>query len=98
VPLAARRILKVQDAPGCRILYISSSEDGQLEIILAALDTESVLTVGDMPEFTRRGGMVQFLLEGNRVRFELNLSAARRANLNLSVQLLKLATAVRKSP
>ncbi len=66
--------------------------------VLAALDKTSVLTVSDMPQFARRGGMVQFLLDGNRVRFEVNLVATQRAGLNLSSDLLKLATAVRRAP
>jgi hypothetical protein len=41
--------------------------------------------------------MVQFLIEANRVRFEVNLAVAERARLVLSSQLLKVATAVRKS-
>lgn len=92
----ARRISKPQDALSCRILFVSSSEAGQLKEILAALGTRGVLTVSDMPQFTRNGGMVQFVLDGNRVRFEVNLTIAERAGLTLSSQLLRLATNVRK--
>ncbi len=94
--VVARRISKSQDAAGCRILFISSSEEGQLKEILSALDRTTVLTVGEMPQFTRRGGMVQFILEGNRVRFEVNLTSAERAGLTMSSQLLKLALNVRR--
>ncbi len=95
--VVARRISRPQDAVNCRILFISSSEERQLKEIVAALDTASVLTVSDMPEFARRGGMVQFILEANRVRFEVNLAPAERTGLTLSSQLLKLAIRVRRS-
>ena len=98
VPIAAKRISRPQDALDCRVLFISSSEDSQLREVLAALDKTSVLTVSDMPQFARRGGMVQFLLDGNRVRFEVNLAATQRVGLNLSSELLKLAIAVRRAP
>ncbi len=93
----AKRIPRPQDAVNCRILFISSSEDSQLKQILAALENTSVLTVSDLPQFSRRGGMVQFILDGNRVRFEVNLTPADHAGLTLSSELLKLATNVRRS-
>jgi hypothetical protein len=42
--------------------------------------------------------MIQFVMEENRIRFEVNLAATQRAGLTLSSELLKVATAVRKSP
>jgi hypothetical protein len=95
--VVAKRISKPQDGVNCRILFISSSEDRQLKEVLAALDKVSVLTVSDMAQFARRGGMVQFILDGKKVRFEVNLFTAERAGLTLSSQLLKLATNVRRS-
>jgi hypothetical protein len=53
-----------------------------------------VLTVGDAPDFLERGGMIQFVLVANRVRFEVNLDAAREAGLQLSAELLKVAAKV----
>jgi hypothetical protein len=94
--MVARRIADVQDAAKCRILFIASSESARMKLILAALGKSSVLTVSDMPDFTASSGMIQFVLEENKVRFEVNLSAADRAGLTLSSQLLKVATNVRK--
>jgi len=92
-----KRILRPQDAVSCHILFISSSEESRLKEILAALDRTSVLTVSDMPQFTRRGGIIQFVVEANRVRFEVNLTSAERSGLTLSSQLLKVANSVRRS-
>src|SRR6266850_6998591 len=97
-PVALRRISKPQEAGECRILFISSTEEKRLKEILVALDESGVLTVSDMPGFTRRGGMIQFVLEGDKVRFEINLASAESARLVLSSELLKVAAAVRRSP
>jgi hypothetical protein len=97
-PVVAKRIPKPEEAVHCRVLFISSSEDGQLRDVLAALDKTSVLTVSDMPQFAKRGGMVQFLLDGNKVRFEVNQAATQRVGLSLSSDLLKLAMAIRTAP
>jgi hypothetical protein len=94
---AATRISKPRDAVNCRILFISSSEDRQLKQILVALEGTSVLTVSDLPQFSQRGGMVQFVLEGEKVRFEVNLTPVEHAHLAFSSQLLKVAVNLRKS-
>jgi YfiR/HmsC-like len=94
--VAAKRIAKPQDVDSCRILFISSSEESRLKEDLAALDKTRVLTVSDIPRFSERGGMIGFILEGNRVRFDVNLDSAQLAGLTLSSELLKVATNVRK--
>lgn len=96
-PVVAKRIARAQDATGCRILFISSSEANQLAGILGALGTSPVLTVADIPDFVKHGGMVEFVLDGNRVKFEINLASAQRAGLNLSSELLKVARVVRRA-
>jgi hypothetical protein len=96
-PVAVRRIAKPQEAGPCRIVFISSAEENRLKEILAVIDESGVLTVSDMPGFSRRGGMIQFIVEGNKVRFEINLTSAENAKLTLSSELLKVAAAVRRN-
>ncbi len=97
-PVAAKRILKPQDALNCRILFISSSEESRLKTILDAVDKSSILTVSDLPQFVQKGGMIQFVLTDNKIRFEVDLASAEKAHLTLSSELLKIATAVRRRP
>jgi hypothetical protein len=93
--ITAKRISKVEDALTCRVLFIASSEERQLGPILTALQKSKVLTVSDIPQFAERGGMIQFVQDGNKVRFEVNLAPAERSGLTLSSQLLKLAVKIR---
>jgi YfiR/HmsC-like len=93
--VAVKRIMAAKDAAGCRILFVSASEELQVSQILEVIGRAAVLTVSDLPGFTARGGMIQFVLQDNRVRFEVNLAAAEQANLKLSSELLKVATTVR---
>ncbi len=96
--VVARRISNAQESVNCRILFLTSAEEGRLNQIIRSLDKEAILTVSDMPQFSQHGGMIQFVLEGNKVRFEVNLAATQRAGLTLSSELLKVATAVRRNP
>ena len=95
--VVAKRVASSQEALDCRILFISSSESGQLKDILATLDKSGVLTVSDSPQFSQRGGMIQFVADGNKVRFEVNLTNTENAGLTLSSELLKVAVAVRRN-
>ena len=96
-PVTLRRISRSQDAVECRILFISSTEEKHLKDILVALDENGVLTVSDMPGFTRRGGMIQFVLDGDKVRFEINLASAENAKLVFSSELLKVAASIKRN-
>lgn len=94
--VVARRIQKPQEALTCQILFISTSEESRLKAILIVLHDAPVLTVSDIQDFASEGGMIHFILEQDRVRFEVNLLAAERAHLALSSQLLKVASNVRR--
>ena len=90
-----RHITRPQDAQGCSILYISRSEAFRLRQILADLREWPVLTVSDMTDFVDKGGMIQFVLQNGRVRFEVNLAPATQAGLSFSSELLKVAVDVK---
>jgi hypothetical protein len=95
--VAIKRIATPQEADNCRVLFISCSEEKRLKQILGVLDSASILTVSDMPAFIERGGMMQFVWDGDRVRFEVNLATAEHAGLSLSSELLKVAVNVKGS-
>jgi len=97
-PLVVRRIAQPLDATGCRILFISASESGQLQDILGTIAIAPVITVSDMPDFVRQGGIIEFVPDGSRVKFEINLAVAQRVGLSLSSDLLKVARVVRRTP
>ena len=93
--VAIRRFKGMQDLKFSHILFVSSSEKKRLAQIMRTIKDWSVLTVGDMEQFTEAGGIINLIIERNRVRFEINLNAAERAGLKLSSKLLKLAKIVR---
>jgi hypothetical protein len=82
------------DARSCQIVFIASSERGQVREILQQLTGTSALTVADTSGFTDDGGMINFVWEGDRVRFEANVDAAEHAHLRLSARLLTVAKLV----
>jgi hypothetical protein len=95
--VVAKRISTPEGSGNCQILFMSSAEDGRLKQIIEALNKQAVLTVSDMPKFLQHGGMIQFVMEGKRIRFEVNLTAVQNAGLSLSSELLKVAATVRRA-
>ncbi len=89
--VSVSRFASMKDYLPCDILFIASSETGDLKTILKSVQGSSTLTVSDVPHFTERGGMFGFQTENSRVRFEVNLGSAQSAGLTVSSQLLKLA-------
>jgi hypothetical protein len=84
------------DAPpqNCQIVFIPGSERKRMRPILDALQASPVLTVGETRGFAEAGGVINFEIVDNKVRFEINLEAASRARLKLSSKLLSLAKIV----
>lgn len=85
----------IADPAACQVLFIGSG-DRRLPDLLHRLRTAPVLTVSDAEDFTRRGGIVGFYLEGGRIKLEINPDAARAANLRISAKLLEVARTVPK--
>jgi hypothetical protein len=93
-PIVIHRATRLEEIMNCHVVFVCRSERAQVAPILAALGNRPVLTVGDMPDFARRGGIINFYLEGQKVRFEINRAAALQSGLKLSSQLLSLARLV----
>lgn len=81
----------------CQVLFIGAAEADNLPRLLVSIKGSSVLTVGDSEGYAEQGVVVNFYVEQNKVRFEINLAAARRAELKVSSQLLKLARIIQPS-
>jgi uncharacterized protein DUF4154 len=85
---------KPKEMQGCQVLFIGAEEKKLQPGVLASLKGNPVLTVGESEHFVEEGGIIGFLLEENKIRFEVNLEAAQNAKLRISSRLLALAKSV----
>lgn len=83
---------------GCHLLFIPASEKMHAAHILKSIREKNVLTVADTEEAARQGAIIGFYIEKKKVRFSINIEAARRAGLKISAKLLKLAKIVNSTP
>jgi hypothetical protein len=91
------RVLHFKQPPDireCQILFIGAGEKKLVPSVLKSLQGNPVLTVGESEHFVQDGGMIGFLLEENKIRFEINLEAVEHAKLKVSSRLLTLAKTV----
>jgi len=93
-PLAERNVDSPNGVEGCSILYVGAAVQGREDSYLAAAAGKPILTVGEGPQFLEQGGMIQFLLVGDHVRFSVNLEALNRNRVAVSSELLKVAVTV----
>ena len=84
----------VPQARACQILFVAASERRRVREILQGLASACVLTVGDSPGFAKMGGIINFVLEESRVRFEINVQAAERVHLKLNARLMTVANVI----
>src|SRR5467141_2606171 len=91
-----KRLKSVADLKECHIVFVSSSEMGHLAEAIHLVKGMPILTIGEIPGFARRGGIINLVLEDNKVHFEVNVEAAKEADLNISSRLLALARIVQE--
>ena len=89
-PLAVKRTQRIADLKNCHVVFICRSEKARIGKILDALRGSSVLTVSDVEQFCRNGGMIGLFNEGGKIRFEINQETAEQCKLKISSKLLRL--------
>jgi hypothetical protein len=93
--IVIRRFASMADYTPCHILFIASSVSPEEKA--AAIQKargSAVLLVGEEPGFADEGGMINFFMDENKIRFEINTENAKQDRLKISSKLLSLAKIV----
>jgi len=93
-PIVALTLPSAAEVRPCHVLFISNTDSAILKAALDRMRGFPILTVGESADFLPLGGMINFVLEQDRVRFEINLGAAEQHHLKLSSKLLAVARVV----
>jgi hypothetical protein len=90
--IVIRRFASMADYTPCHILFIAASVSPEEKA--AAIQKargSAVLLVGEEPGFADEGGMINFFMDENKIRFEINTENAKQDRLKISSKLLSLA-------
>ncbi|MDD5010829.1 MAG: YfiR family protein [Phycisphaerae bacterium] len=86
---------QIEAVKKCHLLFVCPSEEKVIRDITDLVKDNNILIVGDMPKFLEAGGgIINFVLEEQKVRFEVDANVAKQAGLKIRSQLLRLATRV----
>ncbi len=94
-PLKLKHVGTDAEIKECHILFVSSSERRRLKDLKQRWKAAPILTVGEADEFLDNGGIINFVLKGQLVRFEISVESAKAAGLKLDAKLLSVADSVR---
>lgn len=92
--MEVRWMHKELELKGCQIIFVSRSEERRYGKILESAKGTNAPTVGETDGFLQAGGIVELNFENDTLKFEVNLTAARAANLKLDSRLLAMAKRV----
>jgi len=93
-----QQVRQVDELKNCHMAFISRAEKSKLTEVISTVDSSPILTVSEVDGFLQMGGIVNFYLDGKKVRFELNPEAAQRQQLKISSELLALGKKVSLDP
>jgi hypothetical protein len=80
----------------CHVLFVGRGAGERTSRLMSTAGTAPILTVGDSEQFLKQGGMIAFVVENRRVRFDISRQPAERVGLRLSSKLLRVARNVDK--
>jgi hypothetical protein len=92
--VSIKRVRVSDDLRRCNLLFISAADQRRTAEILASLTKANTLTVGETPGFAQAGGMINFSIQENKVKLELNLDATTRAGLKINSKLIAVSRLV----
>ncbi len=95
-PMIIKNITSTNEAASVDLLFVSDGQEELLGKLLGTIQSTGVLTIGESKAFADYGGIINFVTEADKIRFEINLDEAERGGLKLRAQLLKLAKNVRR--
>jgi hypothetical protein len=93
-PIVVRRFQGLEGLESAHVLFVPAREAGRLGEVLHTVKDASQLLIGESDDFAARGGVINFYLDDDKLRFEINTESAKRQKLKVSSDLLKLARIV----
>jgi len=76
------------------IVFIGNTQDLNVKFRLSQVRKNGLLTISDTRGFAKSGGMINFIREKEKIRFEMNPEAAKNSGIKISSKLLRLARIV----
>jgi hypothetical protein len=93
--IVIRKIKYLDEIEDSDVLFITPSENEHLDEILDYTGNKPILTVGDSRGFAQKGVIINFYIYMDRVKFEINYEASKKASLQMHSQLFAIGRVVK---
>ena len=94
-PIEVRRLRRARADSACQIMFVSGSDVQSVAEALDAVAGEPILTATDAD--SGPSGIIHFVIENQRVRFDIDQDAADESGIIISSKLLSLARSVKRA-
>jgi hypothetical protein len=92
--IVVRRLKWSEDILSCHMLFIGAYDNKRMDQFSDILQSAPILTITEIDEASKNKGIMNLFIDGGKVQFEANLTAAEKAQLRISSKLLRMAKAV----
>jgi hypothetical protein len=89
--IMAERIGNIDVVSRCHLVFVPHDSADWTDQVRRAAAQRPILIVGESDDFLQHGGMIAFVIEGGRVRFDVNVRTAASQGLKISSRLLQVA-------
>lgn len=96
--LEPRRLDDVNGARNCHVVFMARDEQSRLAGWVRELGNRPILTIAESPEAIAAGAMVNFILEGNTIRFEIGRTAAEKSGMRIASPMMVSAKKIHGGP
>ncbi|ARU58027.1 hypothetical protein OLMES_4008 [Oleiphilus messinensis] len=83
------------DLSPCKVLYVVDSEHSVVETVLSAIDASGTLTMGESSSFVGSGGLIEFFIQDDQIRFRINGKLINTTDFKVAAQLIELGVVIK---
>jgi hypothetical protein len=93
--ISIRHIYNVNSIDSCHVVFIHESQRHNLRAIFSRLKGKNILSISNIPNFAKQGGMVEFNMgQDKHIHLHINRNSIGTAGLHIEDRLVKLAKVV----
>ena len=89
--LTIKQFKTIDDIEKCHILYVTQTKSNEISNVLKKIKSNSTLIVTEQQGLTQKGAGINFIVQDNRQKFELNKTNVEKYKLKVSSNLEALA-------
>lgn len=95
--IAISNIHASNEITNCHMLFVNGNNHKQWPELRDSITGQTILTVSDIKDFTKIGGMIEFTEKDNHIAVNLNEDTVKKAKLSVQERLLNLVMIVHSS-